>query len=231
MFSGFLYVLKNNVLNAIIGFAESGIMCFPGEDTRMKKLLCIVAALVMLMSFAACSGDIGANDEIMDDLSQIAGEILDEALSDESGGEYEKSEAAAAAVPHELPEEQDDEPGIIDEAIDEDGTYTAKEDVALYIHTYGRLPENFISKSDAQKLGWEGGSLEPYAPGMCIGGSRFGNYEGLLPEKDGREYTECDIDTLGAEKRGAKRIVFSNDGLIYYTDDHYESFELLYGEE
>ena len=55
--------------------------------------------------------------------------------------------------------------------------------------------------------------------------------EGLLPEKEGRVYTECDIDTLGAEKRGARRIVFSNDGLIYYTEDHYESFELLYGEE
>ncbi len=115
--------------------------------------------------------------------------------------------------------------------IDKDGVYTTKEDVALYIYTYECLPNNFISKNEAKKLGWEGGSLEPYAPGMCIGGSRFGNYEGLLPEADGRTYTECDIDTLGASKRGAKRIVFSNDGLIYYTEDHYESFELLYGEE
>lgn len=118
-----------------------------------------------------------------------------------------------------------------EEIIDEDGVYTTKDDVALYIYTYGKLPKNFITKKEAQALGWEGGSLEPYAPGMCIGGSYFGNYEGLLPEKDGREYTECDIDTLGASKRGAKRIVFSNDGLIYYTDDHYETFELLYGEE
>ena len=116
-------------------------------------------------------------------------------------------------------------------AIEEDGTYTTKEDVARYIHTYGHLPENFITKKQAQALGWEGGSLEPYAPGKCIGGSRFGNYEGILPEKDGRTYTECDIDTLGAEKRGGKRIVFSNDGLIYYTEDHYETFELLYGED
>lgn len=115
--------------------------------------------------------------------------------------------------------------------IDFDGTYTKKDDVALYIHTYGCLPKNFISKKEAQALGWEGGSLEPYAPGMCIGGSHFGNFEGLLPEKKGRKYTECDIDTLGKKSRGAKRIVFSNDGLIYYTDDHYESFELLYGEE
>ena len=115
--------------------------------------------------------------------------------------------------------------------IEEDGTYTTKEDVARYIHTYGHLPENFITKKQAQALGWEGGSLEPYVPGKCIGGSRFGNYEGILPEKDGRTYTECDIDTLGASKRGAKRIVFSNDGLIYYTEDHYETFELLYGED
>ena len=115
--------------------------------------------------------------------------------------------------------------------IDEDGSYTTKDDVALYIHTYGHLPDNFITKKDAQALGWPGGSLEPYAPGKCIGGSRFGNYEGLLSEADGRTYTECDIDTLGADSRGAKRIVFSNDGLIYYTEDHYKSFELLYGEE
>lgn len=112
--------------------------------------------------------------------------------------------------------------------IDPDGSYTTKEDVALYIHTYGCLPSNFMTKKEAQQLGWEGGGLDDYAPGMCIGGDRFGNYEGLLPED--REYTECDIDTLGADKRGAKRIVFSDDGLIYYTEDHYESFELLYGE-
>ena len=110
------------------------------------------------------------------------------------------------------------------------GTYTSKEDVALYIHTYGCLPENFITKSEAQDLGWSGGGLEEYAPGKCIGGDRFGNYEGLLPAADGRTWTECDIDTLGADSRGAKRIVFSNDGLIYYTEDHYETFELLYGE-
>ncbi len=115
--------------------------------------------------------------------------------------------------------------------LDEKGYYYAKEDVALYIHTYGCLPENFITKNEARDLGWEGGSVEPYAPGMAIGGDRYGNYEGLLPAKSGRTWTECDIDTKGKSSRGAKRIVFSNDGLIYYTDDHYESFTLLYGEE
>lgn len=115
--------------------------------------------------------------------------------------------------------------------LDKDGSYTTKEDVALYIHIYGKLPSNFITKEEAEDLGWTGGGLEPYAPGKCIGGDKFGNREGLLPDADGRTWTECDIDTLGASSRGAKRIVFSNDGLIFYTDDHYESFTQLYGEE
>lgn len=114
---------------------------------------------------------------------------------------------------------------------DEHGSYTSRDDVALYLLAYGHLPDNFITKKQAEALGWQGGSLEPYAPGKSIGGSHFGNYEGALPEREGRRYTECDIDTQGADKRGAKRIVFSNDGLIYYTGDHYKTFTLLYGEE
>ena len=86
-----------------------------------------------------------------------------------------------------------------------------------------------MTKAEARELGWEGGGLDEFAEGMCIGGDYFGNYEGPLPEADDREYTECDIDTLHADSRGPKRIVFSNDGLIYYTGDHYETFELLYG--
>ena len=115
--------------------------------------------------------------------------------------------------------------------IDKNGTYDDKESVALYLHLYGELPSNYITKAEAESLGWDGGSVEEYAPGKCIGGSKFGNYEGLLPQKNGRKYYECDIDTLGKSSRGAKRIVYSNDGLIYYTADHYETFELLYGEE
>ncbi len=117
------------------------------------------------------------------------------------------------------------------EALDENGSYDSKEDVALYIHTYGELPDNYNTQDEAEDLGWNGGSVERYAPGMCIGGDTFGNREGLLPEEKGRVWTECDIDTLGENSRGAKRIVYSNDGLIYYTDDHYENFELLYDGE
>ena len=115
---------------------------------------------------------------------------------------------------------------------DKDGSYTSKEDVALYIHTYGCLPDNYITKKEAEELGWVSskGNLWKVAPGMSIGGNRFGNYEGILPEKKGRQYYECDIDFDGSY-RNSKRIIFSNDGLIYYTEDHYETFELLYGDE
>ena len=125
----------------------------------------------------------------------------------------------------------DPEDPIEETLLDEDGYYYSKEDVALYIHQYNHLPSNYITKDEAKALGWSSGSLEKYMEGGAIGGDYFGNYEGLLPEKKGRKYTECDIDTYKAKSRGAKRIVFSNDGLIYYSEDHYESFELLYGEE
>jgi len=102
-------------------------------------------------------------------------------------------------------------------------SYTGKEEVAAYLAKHGRLPDNFITKSEAKSYGWKSGRrLEDYAPGMCIGGDRFYNKEGLLPA--GKIYYECDIDTLGVKNRGAKRIVFSSDGDIYYTDDHYSSF-------
>ena len=113
--------------------------------------------------------------------------------------------------------------------VKEDGTYSDKDHVALYIHTYGKLPSNYISKTKATKAGWvaEKGNLWDVLPGKIIGGGPFYNDDGLLPEKNGRTWKECDIDYKGGN-RGAKRICFSNDGLIYYTSDHYKSFTQLY---
>ena len=145
-------------------------------------------------------------------------EVTTESTSEEA---TELTTESTSATTEEKPTETEDYP-------DEDGVYTSKEDVALYLYTYGKLPQNFITKKQAQKLGWSGGSLEDYAPDKCIGGDRFGNYEHILPDGN---YYECDIDTLGKKSRGAKRIVYSKDGRIYYTEDHYESFTLLYGEE
>lgn len=185
----------------------------------IKKCSAALLALLLILSLCAC----GQTAPTQTDLPLTTGATEPEEQESLPAEEQSPAEANPAESV-ELPQETAP-------TLDEAGTYTTKEDVALYIHLYGHLPDNFITKKEAEKLGWPGGSLEPYAPGMCIGGSRFGNYEGLLPEAKGRIYTECDIDTLGASKRGAKRIVFSNDGLIYYTEDHYASFELLYGEE
>ena len=224
----------------------------------MKRWLSGLLAALTLFSLTACGGladltgvpeDGQFQDERIDLPAVEDGEVPEDparpekpdpegetvlAAEDPESGEPVLSGVVGSESNSDLPElvealPEEASPG--EDVLPEDGSYTSKEDLALYIHTYGRLPDNFITKKEAQNLGWPGGDLEPYAPGMCIGGNRFGNYEGLLPEAKGRTYTECDIDTLGARSRGAKRIVFSNDGLIYYTEDHYESFELLYGDE
>ena len=174
-----------------------------------KQLTAWLLALVMLFSLVGCGADVPVQDD--SSLPQQEQQDAQNALS-EDADTLSDDDASAPQI-------------------DEDGAYTTKDDVALYIHTYGHLPDNFITKKDARALGWNGGGLDDYADGKCIGGDRFENYEGLLPDAPGREYHECDIDTLHAASRGARRIVYSNDGLIYYTEDHYESFILLYGEE
>lgn len=210
---------------------------------HLTKFLAMLLALVSAFVLTSCNGELdGTLDQIANEISNELSEYVSDEFDfdgDEADKTDEKTDNADAdetTVSEESNVSEDNtssEETTADQepAIDENGTYTSKEDVALYIYTYGKLPSNFITKNEAKALGWSGGSLEEYAPGMCIGGDRFGNYEGILPQADGRTYTECDIDTLGASKRGAKRIVFSNDGLIYYTEDHYETFELLYGEE
>jgi hypothetical protein len=123
------------------------------------------------------------------------------------------------------------EPDPVVETIREDGIYTSMEDVALYLHTYGKLPSNYVTKQEAKDMGWiaSKGNLQDVCNQCSIGGDRFGNREGALPSKKGRKYYECDIDYKGGN-RNEKRIIYSNDGLIYYTDDHYGTFTLLYGE-
>ena len=200
-----------------------------------RRILCAVLMLILMLSLCSCAEILG--ELLPDDTSGGQGtddtvatfETVKDPDTDTGGGtdgpDTQDTADTDTAAPVETPESRDTDPEPV---IDEDGTYDDKESVALYIHTYGKLPKNYITKNEAEALGWPGGSLEPYAPGKCIGGSRFGNYEGLLPKAKGRQYYECDIDTLGARSRGAKRIIYSNDGLIFYTEDHYETFEQLY---
>ncbi len=144
-----------------------------------------------------------------------------------SGEEALIPNAAATAEPTARPTatpKPTQTPGV---SVEKNGTYSDKEHVALYIHLYGRLPSNYITKSQARNLGWDSssGNLWRVAPGKSIGGDRFGNYEGQLPT--GTTYKECDIDYDGGY-RGSKRIIFGADGSVYYTEDHYNTFEKLY---
>ena len=138
----------------------------------------------------------------------------------------------AADLAELLEDEASPPPESAGDALDEDGVYTSKEDLALYLHLYGHLPANFITKDEARRLltsiaegTWFEEDLTVHDLTEKYGS---GNRECLLPAAKGRVWTECDVNTLGASSRGAERIVFSNDGLIYYTGDHYESFQQLY---
>lgn len=113
--------------------------------------------------------------------------------------------------------------------IAENGAYSKAEEVAEYIHTYRKLPKNYLTKKEAAALGWESskGNLWNVSDKMSIGGDIYGNREGRLPNANGRKWYECDVNYNGGF-RGSERIVFSNDGLIYYTKDHYETFKKLY---
>ena len=198
---------------------------------RWKRFVTITICLVLLV--CAVSGLSGCGRKRAETVPAATGSASSlsgaesttpEPTSEESAPETE-STSSVSAVESTTLEPTSEEIG----PLREDGEYTGKDEVAAYIHIYGHLPPNYITKKDAENLGWVSnkGNLWEVAPGKSIGGSKFGNYEGNLPEAKGRKYYECDIDYEGGY-RGAKRIVFSNDGLVFYTEDHYETFEQLY---
>ena len=185
----------------------------------MKRILALLLALVLTFGLFACAA------------MPLETESVDARPSLTEPVDTWPFETEPPETQPEQTEPIDTEPEETQTLLDPDGWYYSAEDVALYLVMYGELPGNFITKNEARDLGWEGGSVQRYQEGAAIGGDRFGNREGILPKASGRQYYECDIDTDGKSSRGAKRIVYSNDGLIYYTEDHYESFILLYGEE
>ena len=197
----------------------------------MKKTVSLLLALLLLLGVGGCAAKNTAKNE-----TQPVYDVTIVDVTETDGGKEQTDVPTTDATETDAPETdtpetdapQTEAPTEPDPGVSEDGVYDSKDEVALYIHLYRHLPSNYITKKQAEALGWPGGDLRPYAPGKCIGGSHFGNYEGLLPSARGREWTECDIDTMNKKSRGAKRIIFSNDGLIYYTDDHYESFTQLY---
>ena len=205
----------------------------------MKRLTSLWLALLFLLApLTGCAQDAGVTgsadgptEVIVSDSESLSGAGTDGSITDgptsalvnDGTGSLTEAELGPAVTGTETL-------SLGNTVLEEEGSYTSRDTVALYLMKYGTLPQNYITKAEAQALGWEGGSLLEYAPGKSIGGDWFGNYEGALPEAEGRTYTECDIDTAGADERGAKRIVFSNDGLIFYTEDHYQTFTLLLGD-
>ncbi|MBE6347851.1 MAG: ribonuclease [Spirochaetaceae bacterium] len=184
-----------------------------------NKLKAIIPSLVVILgtifgiNLGINNQDVNLQESNVGAIVQQISEIQNEEISDQNLNE-QKDNFSTEKTQHSK-----------NNILEENKYYYSKDDVALYIHTYNRLPKNFITKKEARSLGWVGGSVEKFAQGKCIGGDRFYNNEEILPVKSGRTYTECDIDTLGKNSRGAKRIVFSNDGLIFYTENHYETFE------
>lgn len=181
----------------------------------MKRLTSLLLSLMLLFSLAGCAnvGVIGGADgptSIIVDGGSSSGKslFLPEVSNDSS------STIIGSA----------DGPSYISDSPVEGEYYYDLENVVLYLELYDTLPDNYITKKEAQDLGWSGGSVEQYLEGAAIGGDRFGNREGLLPKADGRSYTECDLNTDGRDSRGAERLVFSNDGLYFHTEDHYSTF-------
>lgn len=185
---------------------------------NMKKYLAVLASVLLIGCGRTKASSIAAVTAVPSK-EPLAVMTASPAATTESTPE--PVESTAAAEPSETAEA----------AIPEDTQCDDKACVALYLETYEHLPANYMTKKEARSYGWEGGALHLVVDGMCIGGDEYSNFEGTLPEARGRQYYECDIDTLQSKKRGTKRIVYSDDGLVYYTDDHYETFELLYGEE
>lgn len=103
---------------------------------------------------------------------------------------------------------------------------TEEKRVVAYVRKHEKLPDYYLTKSEARNQGWvaSDGNLCDILPGKAIGGDKFQNREGKLPKLRGRIYYEADIN-YDCGHRGADRLIFSNDGLIYITRDHYASFQ------
>ena len=197
----------------------------------LKKLLWWLPIIILGLMFAlgACTRQEAKKESAKTESAKIESSKAESVKDGKNQSKYSTSEEETTTITESEEETLQESATEKEVQVEENGNYTSKEEVALYIHTYGRLPANYITKKEAQDMGWDPskGNLSDILPGMSIGGSAFGNYEGALPRANGRRYFECDIDYDGGY-RGAKRLVYSNDGLVFYTEDHYNTFEQIY---
>ena len=197
----------------------------------LKKLLWWLPIIILGLMFAlgACTRQEAKKESAKTESAKVESSKAESVKDGKNQSKYLTSEEETTTITESEEETLQESATEKEVQVEENGNYTSKEEVALYIHTYGRLPANYITKKEAQDMGWDPskGNLSDILPGMSIGGSAFGNYEGALPRANGRRYFECDIDYDGGY-RGAKRLVYSNDGLVFYTEDHYNTFEQIY---
>ncbi|MGN0664772.1 MAG: ribonuclease domain-containing protein [Negativibacillus sp.] len=187
----------------------------------------LLALLMALTLFTGCDAeDVELAVDLADALLEASVEEAEPAELPQQESKTPESSQAPPTAETPLPESNE---SYSENPLDESGRYTSPEDVALYIHQYNKLPVNFITKNEAKKLGWDNqkGNLWNVTDQMSIGGDRFGNYEGALPEAEGRTWKECDVNYQGGY-RGSERLLYSSDGLIFYTADHYQTFTQLY---
>ena len=104
-------------------------------------------------------------------------------------------------------------------------TNAGADGVEMYVALHGRLPENYLTQAEAKELGWEKllGNLAEALPGRVIGGDIFENRKHKLPEVTGRIWYEADFDYVSGYRNDC-RLLYSNDGLLFVTYDHYMSF-------
>ena len=186
----------------------------------IKRITAFLLALIWALALSACALPEAGAPPSAPDVQSPAAATAEPSAPAETHSPAETEEPSAAppeTVPTgpQTPAPQETETPAPTPTVSEDGRYNSKEEVALYLHLFGHLPDNYVTKQEAEAKGWTGGSVERYTgEGTAIGGSRFGNYEGRLPDAKGRTWQECDIGTVGTSSRGAKRLVYSNDGLI-----------------
>ena len=202
---------------------------YEGENMKFKRIFILLLTVILLFT-TACAGNGGKSDVLQPSGSQESTSAITspaEATKAETETQTDEPPDVTQTEPPATTAETPPPAPTVSLPVFGEYYYDVT-NVVLYLELYGELPPNFITKTEARKLGWSGGSVGDYFEGGAIGGDFFGNYEELLPKAEGRTYHECDIDTDSSSGRGAKRIVFSSDGLYFYTSDHYESFSQVY---
>ena len=193
---------------------------------RFRKILSFVLVMLFAVTLFGCT-------EADQDL---AIQVLAGALQQQLSAQNSQTDAVPTFTPSPEPPSPTAKPVAatdtpVPDQVVYGRAYSTWEEVAEYIHLFNELPPNYIKKNDAMDLGWEStlGNLYEVTGGKSIGGDRFYNNDRKLPNKKGRKYYECDVEYYGGY-RGAERLVYSNDGLIFYTKDHYATFTQLYGD-